>query len=89
MNANYHTGGIVKVATDRIRKDLIETAKKIVRLADLPVCGVDFLVNKRTGKYWVVELAPDLAISPRGGKIVAKHFIDYLFPETIKNIEKL
>ena len=84
MNANYHTGGIVEVVTDRVRKDLVDTAKKIVRLAELPVCGVDFLVNKRTGKYWVVELAPDLAISLRGGKIVAKCFIDYLFPETIK-----
>ena len=89
MNANYHTGGIVEVVTDRVRKDLVDTAKKIVRLAELPVCGVDFLVNKRTGKYWVVELAPDLAISPRGGKIVAKYFIDYLFPETIKKSEKL
>jgi D-alanine-D-alanine ligase-like ATP-grasp enzyme len=89
MNANYHTGGIVEVVTDQVRKDLVDTAKKIVRLAELPVCGVDFLVNKRTGKYWVVELAPDLAISPRGGKIVAKYFIDYLFPETIKKSGKL
>ncbi len=89
MNANYHTGGIVEVVTDRVSKDLIDTAKKIVRLAELPVCGVDFLVNKRTGKYWVVELAPDLAISPRGGKKVAKYFIDYLFPETIKKSAKL
>ena len=89
MNANYHTGGIVEVVTDQVRKDLVDTAKKIVRLAELPVCGVDFLVNKKAGKYWVVELAPDLAISPRGGKIVAKYFIDYLFPETIKKSEKL
>jgi D-alanine-D-alanine ligase-like ATP-grasp enzyme len=88
MNSNYHTGGIVEVVTDRVRKDLVDTAKKIVRQIELPVCGVDFLVNKRTGKYWVVELAPDLAISPRGGRIVAKHFIDYLFPETIKKFEK-
>jgi cyanophycin synthetase len=89
MNANYHTGGIVEVVTDRVSKDIVDTAKKIVCLAELPVCGVDFLVNKRTGKYWVVELAPDLAISPRGGKIVAKCFIDYLFPETIKKSGKL
>ncbi len=88
LNANYHTGGTVEVVTDKVGKDLVGTAAKIVRLAELPVCGVDFLVNKRTGKYWVVELAPDLAISPRGGKIVAKHFIDYLFPETVKKYKK-
>ena len=85
MNSNYHTGGTVEVVTDTVSRDLVGVAGKIVALAELPVCGVDFLVNKRTGKYWIVELAPDLAISPRGGKIVAKYFIDYLFPETIKN----
>lgn len=83
MNANYHTGGTVEVVTDRVDKKLISVAEKIVRLTELPVAGVDFLVNRRTGRYRVVELAPDLAISPRGGRVVAKHFIDSLFPETV------
>jgi len=84
MNANYHTGGTVEVVTDQIEKKLIVVAEKIVRLAELPVTGVDFLVNRRTGQYRVIELAPDLAISPRGGGKVAEHFIDYLFPETVE-----
>ena len=53
-----------------------------VRDAQLPVTGVDFLVDEAAGKAYVIELAPDLAISPRSGKIVAEKFIDYLFPET-------
>jgi len=88
MNSNYHTGGTVEVVTDKVRRDLVDIAGKIVALAELPVCGVDFLINKKTGKYWIVELAPDLAISPRGGEIVATHFIDYLFPETVRKSKK-
>ena len=51
-------------------------------LAGLPLLGVDFLVDETDQSFKVVELAPDVAISPRGGKVVAKRYIDYLFPET-------
>ena len=39
-------------------------------------------VDETDQSFMVVELAPDVAISPRGGNIVAKRYIDYLFPET-------
>jgi hypothetical protein len=48
----------------------------------VPVIGIDFLVNEKTGRFWLIELSPDLAISPPEGDIVVCHFIDYLFPET-------
>ena len=79
---NFHTGGTVDIITDTVDPDLINTAEKISRLAGLPLIGVDFLVDKTNKSFKIVELAPDVAVSPRGGKIVAKRYIDCLFPET-------
>ena len=80
--SNYQTGGTVDIVTNSVNPDLVAMALKIVRLLELPVVGIDFLVNEETEACWVVELAPDLAISPRGGETVARHFLNYLFPES-------
>ncbi len=80
--SNYHTGGSVSEITQTVSADLVREAQKIVRLFDISIIGIDFLLNPQTGRYWVIELSPDLAISPPEGDKVARHFIDYLFPET-------
>jgi len=82
FTSNYHTGGSVKDISTLVSSDLKALAEKIVLDAQLPVTGVDFLVDEKSGKAYIIELAPDLAISPRSGKIVAQRFLDYLFPET-------
>ena len=81
LTSNYHTGGSVTEITESVSADLVREAQKIVRLFDIPVLGVDFLVNSQTGRHWVIELSPDLAISPPEGNKVARHLLDYLFPE--------
>jgi len=81
LTSNFHTGGAVTEITESVSADLVREAQKIVRLFDVPVLGVDFLVNSQTGRHWVIELSPDLAISPPEGDKVARHFLDYLFPE--------
>lgn len=80
--ANYHTGGSVHDITAQVDAALIELGKRIVEAAGLPVAGIDFLCTRDNKQIHVIELAPDLAISPRGGAIIAGRFIDYLFPET-------
>lgn len=80
--SNYHTGGSVTEITEVVNADLVREAQKIARLFDIPVLGVDFLFNSQTGRHWVIELSPDLAISPPEGGKVARHFLDYLFPKT-------
>jgi D-alanine-D-alanine ligase-like ATP-grasp enzyme len=80
--ANYHTGGSVHDITAQVDAPLIELGKRIVTEAGLPVAGIDFLCTSDYQQIHVIELAPDLAISPRGGTIIARRFIDYLFPET-------
>ncbi|MCK5095678.1 MAG: hypothetical protein KAR18_13175, partial [Spirochaetes bacterium] len=74
--------GTVEIITDSVGPGLKDTAEKISHLAGLPLLGVDFLVDETDQSFKVVELAPDVAISPRGGNIVAKRYIDFLFPET-------
>jgi D-alanine-D-alanine ligase-like ATP-grasp enzyme len=82
QTANYHTGGSVHDITGQVSADLIDLGKRIVKAAGLPVAGIDCMRSKDGQQTHVIELAPDLAISPRGGQRIAEHFIDYLFPET-------
>lgn len=83
LTSNYHTGGSVEVVTGRVPRRLLKEARNVVRLLGIPVVGIDFLFQPESGRYWVIELSPDLAISPPEGEEVAKRFLDYLFPETI------
>lgn len=82
QTANYHTGGSVHDVTEKAGH-LIELGSNIVKTAGLPVAGIDIMCSADGEQVHVIELAPDLAISPRGGQHIAKHFIDYLFPETV------
>ena len=82
LTSNYHTGGEVDVITREVSRTLVALAGRAVKALGVPVIGVDFLVDESTGRHWLIELSPDLAISPPEGEEVARHFIDYLFPET-------
>lgn len=82
LTSNYHTGGSIDIITESIDRTLVRTAGRLVRRLGVPVIGVDALVDPATGKFRVIELSPDLAISPPEGEEVARRFLDYLFPET-------
>ena len=82
QTANYHTGGSVHDITEQVSPDLIDLGSRIVKAAGLPVAGIDCMRSNDGLQTHVIELAPDLAISPRGGQRIAEKFIDYLFPET-------
>lgn len=80
--SNYHTGGTVTDITDSVDADLLREGQKIAKLFGIPLMGIDFLVNPKLGRHWVIELSPDLAISPPEGHRVVGPFFDHLFPET-------
>lgn len=82
LTSNYHTGGSVDIVTKDVNPKLVRLAEKAAKKLGVPVIGIDFLLNEKTGQFWLIELSPDLAISPPEGDIVVRHFIDYLFPET-------
>jgi len=80
--SNFHTGGTVEDITDSVDAELVRQGQKIAKLFGVPVIGIDFLVNAKHGKHWIIEASPDLAISPPEGHRVVGPFFDYLFPET-------
>ena len=80
LTTNYHTGGDVEVITERVAPELRRLAVRVARRLQLPVVGIDFLVDHRRRCSRIIEISPDLAISPPEGDDVARHFLDYLFP---------
>jgi len=82
--SNYHTGGTVEDITETVNPDLVRQGLKIAKLFGIPVIGIDFLVNSRQDRHWVIETSPDLAISPPEGHRVVGPFFDYLFPKIKK-----
>lgn len=84
---NFHTGGTVDMVTEVIPEYLIKVAERIARIFQLTVTGIDFLIDPENGKYHIIEVSPDMAISPPEGDIVAEAFLDYLFPESAGNSE--
>jgi len=81
LTNNYHTGGTVDIVTDAVPARALSIAQRIARELNLPLVGVDFLVDRRTRRLSVIEVSPDMAISPPEGATVAKRFLDYLFPD--------
>ena len=80
LTSNYHTGGTAAVITGAVSPRLVNVAQRIAKLFGLPLVGIDFLVNTRRGEFWIIEVSPDLAISPPEGADVAEYFLDELFP---------
>lgn len=90
--ANYGAGGEIHDVTDQIPKWMIESAEKISKVMQLPVCGVDFMTNiipestmtKEQIESVVIEVnkAPSLAIHdmPTTGKSrgAVATYVDYL-----------
>lgn len=83
LTSNYHTGGDAAVITDEVTPQLRRVASRVARLFGLPIVGIDFLVDARRKKFWIIEVSPDLAISPPEGDTVVEFFLDELFPGSV------
>lgn len=81
LTNNYHTGGTVDIVTDAVPDRALKIAQRIARELDLPLVAVDFLIDRPTRRLTVIEVSPDMAISPPEGATVAQRFLDYLFPD--------
>lgn len=81
LTNNYHTGGTVDVVTDTIPDRALKLSQRIARELDLPLVGVDFLIDRATRRITVIEVSPDMAISPPEGETVARRFLEHLFPD--------
>ncbi|MCL1921135.1 MAG: ATP-grasp domain-containing protein [Kiritimatiellaeota bacterium] len=79
LTNNYHTGGQTDVVTDAVPRRALALAQRIARALALPLVGVDFLIDPATRRMTVIEVSPDMAISPPEGDTVAERFLDTLF----------
>ena len=75
------------VLTNTVSRKHEAVGQRAAKQLEVPVIGIDFLVDEASGRYWFIELSPDLAISPPEGEEVARHFMDYLFPATRRGKE--
>ena len=82
LTNNYHTGGTVDIVTEAVPARALHIARRIVRELKLPLAGIDFLIDRATRRITVIEVSPDMAISPPEGDAVAVRFIDFLFPSS-------
>jgi D-alanine-D-alanine ligase-like ATP-grasp enzyme len=80
LTNNYHTGGTCDIVTDAVPARALKIAQRIARELSLPLVGVDFLIDRAARRLTVIEVSPDMAISPPEGEAVARRFLEYLFP---------
>jgi GNAT-family acetyltransferase (TIGR03103 family) len=81
--ANLHVGGILEDVTDDISPALRATAEEAARILDIPVVGLDFIVQAIDGDdYVILEANERPGLANHEPQPTAERFIDLLFPHT-------
>jgi GNAT-family acetyltransferase (TIGR03103 family) len=79
--ANLHTGGTIHDVTDQVHPELVEAAQAVARTIDIPVVGVDFIVNRpEEPEYVFIEANERPGLANHEPQPTAERFIDLLFP---------
>lgn len=81
--ANLHTGGTIHDVTEHLHPRLIDAAKRAARVLDIPVVGLDFLVDSPlSDDYVIIEANERPGLANHEPQPTAQRFIDLLFPQT-------
>jgi GNAT-family acetyltransferase (TIGR03103 family) len=82
--ANLHTGGTIHDLTERLHPDLARTALRATAAVDLPVAGVDIMVEdpEAGGPHVVIEVNEQPGLANHEPQPTAERYLDLLFPET-------
>jgi D-alanine-D-alanine ligase-like ATP-grasp enzyme len=79
--ANLHTGGTIHDVTERLHPELAEAAIRVARAIDIPVVGVDFIVQDPSEPDYVfIEANERAGLANHEPQPTAERFIDLLFP---------
>ena len=89
--ANLHTGGTIHDVTDILHDDLREAAIRAAKKLEVPVVGMDFVVQSpERADYVVIEANERPGLANHHPQPTAERFIDLLFPQTAElNREKI
>ncbi len=82
--ANLHTGGTIHDVTEIVHPRLVEAACTVARAIEIPVVGVDFIVENPTRPDYVfIEANERPGLANHEPQPTAERFIDLLFPLTM------
>ncbi|MDW7771994.1 MAG: N-acetylglutaminylglutamine synthetase [Desulfobulbaceae bacterium] len=82
--ANLHTGGTIHDVTEQVHPELRSAAIRAARIIDIPVVGLDFMVQSVSGpEYVIIEANERPGLANHEPQPTAEKFIDLLFPQTI------
>jgi GNAT-family acetyltransferase (TIGR03103 family) len=81
--ANLHTGGTLHDVTAQLSPALVAASTEIARALDIPVVGLDFIVDKPDGEaYVMIEANERPGLANHEPQPTAERFVDLLFPQT-------
>jgi len=81
--ANLHTGGTIHDVTDVLHPDLAEAACRAAEVLEMPVVGLDFIVQDPAGSgYAIIEANERPGLANHEPQPTAERFVDLLFPYT-------
>jgi len=83
--ANLHSGGTIHDVTTELHPELIKAARKASFVLDIPVVGLDLLVEAvDRPEYVVVEANERPGLANHEPQPTAQRFVDLLFPQTVQ-----
>ncbi len=82
--ANLHTGGTIHDVTAELHPALAEAAERAAETLDIPVVGLDFIVEAvDQPDYSIIEANERPGLANHDPQPTAQRFIDLLFPQTV------
>lgn len=86
--ANLHTGGTLHDVTDTLHPRLQAAALRAARVLDIPVVGLDFIVQAAESPYYrIIEANERPGLANHEPQPTAAKLLDFLFPNTVSNGE--
>ncbi len=84
--ANLHTGGTLHDVTDLLSAHLRDVAIAASRALEIPVVGLDLLIDRPEGEdYVIIEANERPGLANHEPQPTAQRFVDLLFPETAES----
>ncbi len=82
--ANLHTGGTIHDVTDIVHPELVASAIRLARELEIPVVGIDFMVeNPAEPGYVFIEANERPGLANHEPQPTAERFVDLLFPQSL------
>ncbi len=82
--ANLHTGGTIHDVTDELHPELAEASIKAARTLEIPVVGLDLIVEAvDKPRYVVIEANERPGLANHEPQPTAQRFVDFLFPQSV------